>query len=118
MATNATWTVIFGDKKIIKHSGDGAGNCYTISDDAFWNQAKFSNIWAIQYQTPVATDQVEYRDTTPHSTYDEGTLGSFNDFITRWDAAHLARLQSDWDNDNVEDETEAQKYARIGERPV
>jgi hypothetical protein len=129
MATNSTWVVIFDDKKIVKNTGDMAGEAkgYTIDDDPFWNQAKFSNIWAIQYQTSVATDQVEYRDTTPHSTYDEGTLGNFNDFITRWDAAHLAQLQADWDANgaNLTDEagnpiseTEAEKISRIGARPT
>ena len=129
MATNSTWVVIFDDKKIVKNTGDMAGEAkgYTIYDDPFWNQAKFSNIWAIQYQTSVATDQVEYRDTTPHSTYDEGTLGNFNDFITRWDAAHLAQLQADWDANgaNLTDEagnpiseTEAEKISRIGARPT
>ena len=32
MATNATWTVIFDDKKIVKQSGDGAGS-YKIDDN-------------------------------------------------------------------------------------
>ena len=128
MATNATWVVIFEDKKIVKNTGDMAGEArgYTINDDSFWNQAKFSNIWAIQYQTAVATDQVEYRDTSPHSTYDEGILGSFDDFITKWDAAHLVQLQADWDNNNATEdeagnpisETEAEKIARIGARPT
>ena len=31
MATNATWTVVFEDKLVIKQSGDGAGNGYKIS---------------------------------------------------------------------------------------
>ena len=123
MATNATWTVIFEDKTVIKQAGDAAGP-YTINDDSFWNQAKFSNIWAIQHGTSVATDAVEYRDATPHSAYDESTLGPIQDFIDKWDAAHLAQLQSDWDNDNVTDddgnitETAAEKIARLGERPT
>ena len=33
MATNATWTVVFGDKLVIKQSGDAAGTGYKISDD-------------------------------------------------------------------------------------
>ena len=126
MATNATWVVIFEDKKIVKNTGDMAGEArgYTINDDSFWNQAKFSNIWAIQYETAVATDQVEYRDTSPHSTYDEGILGSFDDFITKWDSAHLTNLQDEWDNDNLVNddgspaETEADKIARLGARPT
>ena len=35
MATNATWTVIFEDKVVIKQSGDGAGP-YEINDNDFW----------------------------------------------------------------------------------
>ena len=61
---------------------------------------------------------MEYRDTTPHTSYAAASLGDFNDFITRWDAAHLAGLQDVWDNDNVEGETAEEKIARIGERPT
>ena len=68
MATNARWTVVMDDKKVIKNFGDVAGTGYVIQDDSFWNQEKFSNIWAIQYGTSVSTDEVEYRDQTPHST--------------------------------------------------
>ena len=43
MSTNASWTVVFDDKKIIKQSGDGAPREYKIlDDDAFWNQEKYS----------------------------------------------------------------------------
>jgi hypothetical protein len=37
----------------------------------------------------VSTDEVEYRDATPHSTYADANLGDFNDFINKWDSAHL-----------------------------
>ena len=104
MATNATWTVVFEDKKIIKQSGDGAGD-YDIVDNDFWGLAKWNNVWAIQYGTSNPSDTVEYRDGSPHSTWEDANLGDFQDFITRWDAAHLSRLQSDWDNDNLEDES-------------
>ena len=123
MATNATWTVIFDDKKIIKQSGDAAGP-YEIVDNDFWGLAKWNNIWAIQYGTPNPSDTVEYRDDTPHSTWEDANLGDFQDFITRWDSAHLARLQSDWDDDNVIDaegniiESESDKIARLGARPT
>ena len=117
MATNAQWTVIFDDKKIIKQSGDAAGP-YTIVDNDFWGQAKFSNIWAIQYGTAVASDTVEYRDETPHSTWEDSNLGDFQDFINKWDAAHLAQLQADWDADTVEGESEADKISRLGARPT
>jgi len=108
MATNAMWTVVFDDKKIIKQSGD-APISYKIQDNDFWGLAKWSNIWAIQYGTENVNDQVEYRDQTPH-------------------AAHLTRLQSDWDNDNgdtrdadgniTHEETEEEKIARLGARPT
>jgi hypothetical protein len=119
MATNATWTVIFEDKTIIKQSGDGAGS-YTITDqDSFWSDSKWSNIWAIQYGTANPNDCVEYKDETPHSTWEDSNLGNFqSQFIAKWDVAHLAKLQADWDADNVDGESEADKIARIGARPT
>ena len=115
MATNANWTVVFDDKIIIKQ---GASTGYIIDNDSFWNQSKFSNIWALQYQTSVTTDEVEYRDTTPNGTYADANLGDFQQFIDLWDSAHLTRLQNEWDNDNVEGESEADKIARLGARPT
>ena len=117
MATTATWTVIFDDKKVIKNNGAEKGTGYQINDDTFWSQSKYSNIWAIQYGTTPATDEVEYRDTTPHSTFTDANLGNFQDFITKWDSAHLVQLQSDWDNNNIDGETEAEKITRLGARP-
>jgi hypothetical protein len=118
MATNAQWTVVFDDKLVIKQSGDAAETGYTISDNDFWGLAKWSNIWAIQYGTSNPIDTVEYRDETPHSSWEDANLGDFQDFITRWDAAHLSQLQSNWDNDNVEGESESDKIARLGARPT
>ena len=124
MATNSQWTVIFEDKTITKQIGDSSGTTYKISDDDFWNQSKFSNIWAIQYGTPNENDQVEYRDQTPNYSWENANLGDFEDFITRWDSSHLARLQSDWDNDNIlnedgsSNETNAEKITRLGARPT
>jgi hypothetical protein len=128
MATNATWTVIFEDKKIIKQSGDAAGTAYEISDNDFWGLAKWSNIWAVQYGTANVSDQVEYKDTTPHSSWEDANLGDFQDFIDKWDAAHLSTLQSNWDNDNqhiydgngniTQEETAEEKIARLGARPT
>ncbi len=89
-----------------------------IDDDAFWSESKFSNIWAIQYQNSVTTDEVEYRDETPHSSYADANLGDVSQFITRWDAAHLNQLQIDWDDDNEEGETSEEKIARLGPRPT
>ena len=116
MATNATWTVVFDDKKVINQSVSHTG--YEIDDDSFWNQSHFSNLWAIQYGTASSDDAVEYRDSTPHSAYDANVHGDFNEFITRWDTAHLAQLQSDWDSDNVLEETPEQKINRLGARPT
>jgi|TARA_A100001518_G_scaffold1030_1_gene853 hypothetical protein len=118
MATNATWTVVFEDKMIIKQSGDAAGTSYVISDNDFWGLAKWNNIWAIQYGTANPSDTVEHRDETPHCTWEDANLGDFQDFISRWDSAHLAQLQSDWDNDNVDEESTEDKIARLGARPT
>ena len=123
MTTNANWTIVFEDKTIIKNNGAEAGTGYTINDDAFWGQSKFSNIWAIQYATSNVNDQVEYRDDTPHSSYDVSVLGDISEFSNRWDTAHLLQLQTTWDEDNRYDEngvseTEAEKIARLGARPT
>jgi len=120
MATNSDWTVVFDDKLIIKQSGDAAGS-YEIDNDSFWNDTKWSNIWAIQYvaDNEDHNDTVEYRDTTPHATWTDANLGSFqSQFIDKWDAAHLTQLQSNWDNDNVESETTDEKIIRLGAKPT
>jgi len=130
MASLGNWTVVFEDKMIIKQSGDSAGS-YIIDDNTFWSQSKFSNIWAIHYGTSVTSDEVEYRDTTPHSSYADANLGDFQDFIDKWDQAHLTQLQSNWDDDTLQiedpegqvppvyrEETEAEKIARLGPRPT
>jgi hypothetical protein len=126
MAAKGKWTIIFDDKKIIKNFNEGAegGIGYKINDDAFWNQSKFSNIWAVQQGTSVISDEVEYRDTTPHTSYADANLGDISQFSSKWDSAHLDQLQSNWDNDNLynEDgsvsETESEKIARLGARPT
>ena len=120
MATNANWTIIFEDKKIIKNYSEGAlkGFGYTISDDSFWSDSKFSNIWAIQHGTSVTSDEVEYRDATPHSSFADANIGDISQFSSKWDSAHLAQLQSDWDNNDVDGETEAEKITRLGARPT
>jgi len=133
MATSATWTIVFEDKMIIKNYAEGAseGVGYVIDDNDFWGQSKFSNVWAVQYATPNVNDQVEYRDESPHSSWDDASLGDINDFITRWDTAHLARLQSDWDADVIQTwsgegqsavlestESEADQITRKGPRPT
>ena len=131
MATNANWTIIFDDKLVVKNYAEGAeeGIGYKINDDAFWNDSKFSNIWAIQYGTSNTSDEVEHRDETPHCSYADSNLGDISQFSDRWDSAHLTQLQSDWDNDTLQiedpegsetfrDETESEKIARLGARPT
>ena len=124
MASKGNWTVVFDDKLIIKQSGDAAGTGYKIVDDNFLGLGKWSNIWAIQYGTSVSTDEVEYRDETPHSSFVDANIGDISQFSSKWDSAHLAQLQVDWDSDNlvnengVSTETEAEKIARLGSRPT
>jgi|TARA_R110002095_G_scaffold148540_1_gene128488 hypothetical protein len=120
MATNANWTVIFDDKTVIKNYAEGAdeGIGYVISDNSFWSDSKFSNIWAIQHGTAVTSDEVEYRDTTPHSSYTDANIGDINQFSSKWDSAHLAKLQSNWDKSNLDGETDAEKITRLGARPT
>tara|TARA_R110000824_G_scaffold33723_2_gene107880 strand:- start:587 stop:982 length:396 start_codon:yes stop_codon:yes gene_type:complete len=127
MATKANWTIVFDDKIIIKNHAEGAleGKGYEIlSDDSFWSDSKFSNIWAIQYETPIISEEVEYRDETPHSSYADANLGDISQFSSRWDARHLIQLQDNWDGSNAVDgdgnsiETEAEKITRLGARPT
>ena len=120
MASIGNWTIVFDDKIIIKQNSDPVigAQPYIIDDDAFWNQSKFSNIWAIHSGTSVLTDEVEYRDETPHSSYADANLGDISQFINKWDSAHLAKLQSDWDADTVDGETDAEKITRLGARPT
>jgi len=120
MATNANWTIVFDDKCVIKSYAEGAskGVGYVISDDSFWSDSKFSNIWAIQYGTSNTSDEVEYRDGTQHTSYADANLGDISQFSSRWDSVHLAQLQSDWDNDNIAGETADDKIARLGARPT
>ena len=120
MATKAKWTVVFDDKMVIKNYDEGAneGVGYSIEDNAFWSDSKFSNIWAIQYGTSNTSDEVEYRDGTQHTSYADANLGDISQFSSRWDSVHLAQLQSDWDNNNIENETADDKIARLGARPT
>ena len=132
MSKHGAWSVIFEDKKICKMSGEFGikdGMNYEFEEaehDAFWNQAKFSNLHAIQYTNDnTDNDQVEYNDGSQNGIYDESVLGSFNQFIDMFDARHLLGLQGDWDNNNLYDddgniiaETTEQKVARLGPRPT
>ena len=105
MATKANWTIVFEDNVVIKNHAEGAeeGIGYKIDDDAFWNDSKFSNIWAIQYGTSNTSDEVEHRDETPHCSYAEANLGDISQFSSKWDSAHLAKLQADWDADTSDE---------------
>tara|TARA_B100001094_G_C18115703_1_gene763869 strand:+ start:528 stop:917 length:390 start_codon:yes stop_codon:yes gene_type:complete len=125
MTTKANWTIVFEDNVVIKNHAEGAsqGIGYVISDDAFWATTDFQNIWAIQAGTSNSSDEVEHRDETPHcSLTDKGI--DIQQFVDRWDAAHLSKLQANWDNNNAVDEngdsteTEAEKIARLGARPT
>ena len=134
MATNSDWTVVFEDKRVINQTlKDASGHPvgYEVGDDSFWNDSKWNNIWAIQYKDDNHdyNDSVEYRDDTPHATWTSANLGDFRtQFVNKWDAAHLDRLQSDWDNDvqrtfdsegNVlTEESEADQITRKGARPT
>jgi len=133
MSKHGTWTVVFPDKRIIKRTGEfdtSTATGYVIDDDTFWGQSKFDSLHAIQFTDDnTDNDQVEHNDGSPHSAYDASVLGNFSQFITKWDSAHLAQLQQDWDDDNEQvedpadsgtyrDETEAEKIARLGARPT
>ena len=121
MASVGKWTVIMEDKMVIKRYEEfnsATAKGLVVGDDDFWNQSKFDNIWAIQYGTAVSSDEVEYRDETPHSSYADANLGPISQFTDKWDAAHLIDLQTDWDNNNVSGETEAEKITRLGARPT
>ena len=92
--------------------------------NSFWSDSKFSNVWAIQHGTSITSDEVEHRDSTPHSSFADANIGDISQFSSRWDSAHLTQLQSNWDNNNEVDEdnnsteTEAEKIARLGARPT
>ena len=117
MASIGNWTIVMDDKIIIKQFGEDAG-AYKIDDDNFWSQSKFENIWAIHYGASITSDEVEYRDETPHSSYTDANIGDISQFINKWDSQHLIKLQSDWDIDNVPDETQEEKITRLGARPT
>jgi hypothetical protein len=134
---HGNWTVVFPDKRIIKKTDDfniETGRGYVIDDDAFWNQSKFSNLNAIQFTDDnTDNDQVEYSDTSPNGSYDANVLGNFSQFIEKFDVAHLAQIQAEWDadvltvdNENfgeegelaLREETTAEQITRKGPRPT
>ena len=119
------WTVIFDDRKVLNQSvknEDGWPVAYVVGDDAFWNDSKWENIHAIQFidDNQDHNDCVEMYPGTlgRNQTWAEAGLGDFtSQFIDKWDAAHLSQLQSNWDSDNVDGESEADKISRLGARP-
>jgi hypothetical protein len=122
MAKHGTWTVIFGDQMVIKRTGEftaATAKGYQVGGTDFWSQQKFSGLHAIQFTDDgVDNDQVEYTDNRDNTAYDAETLGDFSQFTNLWDSYHLSVLQENWDDDNVEGETEAEKITRLGARPT
>jgi len=142
MSKHGLWTVIIEDKIVMKKTEDfsvSSPKAVKVEDDSFWSQSKFNNIHAIQFSDDgVDNDQVEYKDNSQNSSYDENILGSFRtEFIDRFDAAYLAQSQAIWDNidpntgqsypfeiedpegsGNFRDETSDEKIVRLGARPT
>lgn len=123
MAKHGTWTVIFDDELVVKRTeefGNSDACGYQVGGTDFWNQAKFSNLHAIQFSDDGNNDndQVEFKDNSPNGPYTTELYGSFQQFIDLWDAAHLSQKQQDWDDDNVEGETADEKNTRLGARPT
>lgn len=122
MATNAKFSIIFNDKVIIKNYDLDVINEpnweYRLKDHSIWSDPKFSNIWAIQYVNGDHPDEVEYRDETPHTSWNEANLGDIRQFTNLWDEKFTPMAQAEWDADNAEGETEEQKISRLGPRPT
>ena len=122
MSKHGTWTVIVEDKTIIKKTKEYTPTspaAYIIDNDSFWSQSKFNTVHAIQFtDDSLDNDQVEYAGSDPNGSYD-----SRQEFISKWDAAHLAQLQNTWDSNNtasngdILDETDEEKTVRLGARP-
>jgi len=134
MAKHGNWTVVFEDEMIIKRTEDFGmedAKGYVCGGTDFWNQAKFSNLHAIQFSDDGNddNDQVEFKDNSENGPYTAALYGSFQQFVDLWDAAHLAATQGEWDDDTqvIEDssedtgyrsETTAEKITRKGARPT
>ena len=130
MSKHGLWTVIIEDKIVMKKTEDfsvSSPKAVKVEDDSFWSQSKFNNIHAIQFSDDgVDNDQVEYKDNSPNSSYDENILGNFRtEFISKWDSVYLTELQYNWDNNDRDtngeilvDETVEAKTIRLGARPT
>ena len=133
---NVKWTIIFDDKRVICQSVKnnlGHPISYVVGDDSFWNDAKWNDIHAIQFIDD-GNDHNDAVEMVPgtfgrNKTWAESALGDFrSQFIDKWDAAHLAQLQEDWDEDVIRvwdaegnitsEESEADQIARKGPRPT
>jgi hypothetical protein len=132
---NVKWTVLFPEKRItcqgVKNPA-GWPVTYKIDNDSFWSDSKWQDIHVIQFIDD-SNDHNDCVEMVPgtfgrNKTWAESNLGDFrSQFIDKWDVAHLAQLQADWDADgeNLTDEagnpiseTEAEKISRIGARPT
>jgi|TARA_R110000772_G_scaffold119682_1_gene225682 hypothetical protein len=130
MSKHGLWTIIIDDKTVIKKTEEfsiSSVKALKIDNDSFWSQSKFNNIHAIQFSDDgVDNDQVEYKDNSPNSSYDENILGNFRtEFISKWDSVYLTELQHNWDNNDKDtngeilvDETVEAKTIRLGARPT
>lgn len=129
----SSWRVDFGEKSVgcvavLNH--EGYPTFYPVGDDSFWSHPQFNDIHAIQWDPSLENNEdcVEYNAYTfgRNRTWNECNFSdSFrNLFIEKWDAAHLAQLQADWDGDNVINddgsaaESAEEKIARLGARPT
>tara|TARA_B110000285_G_C15067586_1_gene586045 strand:+ start:1118 stop:1525 length:408 start_codon:yes stop_codon:yes gene_type:complete len=130
MSKHGLWTVIINDQTVIKKTEEfsiSLVKALKIDNDSFWSQSKFNNIHAIQFSDDgVDNDQVEYKDNSPNSSYDENILGNFRtEFISKWDSVYLTELQYNWDSNDKDtngeilvDETVEAKTIRLGARPT
>jgi len=133
--TNVKWTVIFPDKRVtcqgVKNS-TGYPTTYVIDNDSFWSDSKWNDINAIQFIDD-GNDHNDCVEMIPgtfgrNKTWAESALGDFrSQFIAKWDVAHLAQLQADWDADVIittnddgseTTESEADQITRKGSRPT
>ena len=74
---------------------------------AFWRQGFSANVW-------VATDIRESRHWVARNNGVSKTKDQAQTLVT----AAVDAAKSDWDDDNVEGESSADKIARLGARPV
>ena len=115
--TNVKWTVVFVDKMVVCQSVKNAGGHatgYVIDDNSLWSDSKWNDINAIQFIDD-GNDHNDCVEMIPgtfgrNKTWAEAALGDFrSQFIDKWDVAHLAQLQADWDAD---DRPESEKGSR------